>query len=155
MSNLFRLFYFNSGVLVNSNTVNKRQLDNSMQSFMDLLSVENSDNLAIDVYSNSIILENKNKHMNIKLNSIELFESRHKVEEVKVNWLAEVNNSLYYSEEEMLLIQENIEAMQNFEPSEDAVEFSFPNEIPEKFKEVQSKETELYLVETIEPLYSL
>jgi hypothetical protein len=155
MSNLFRLFYFNSGVLINSNTVNKRQLDNAIQSFMDLLGVENSDNLAIDVYSNSIILENSDKHMNIKLNSIELFESRHKTEEVRVNWLTEVNPSSYYSEEEILLIQENIEAMQNFQPSEETPEFIFPNTIPDKFKEVQSKETELYLVDTIEPLYTL
>jgi len=124
MSSLLKAFCFKNGKLINASVVNARQKENVLESFRQTLNQENTLGLSVVFYDNEVISNKSEGLIKINIDSIDVQGERFLKEEVKVNWVSEVNLSAFYSLEECELVNENIQAMINFVPLASNAEFS-------------------------------
>jgi len=161
----YRANYFYKNKLMSSASIAEINKESALESFKQSLSLDSTQDLCVELYLEQKIRQSMNQGFKIRVlkGSILVEKESNKKQMVRINWMNELNISAYYNEEEVEQIQQNIQAMMSFTPEEIVSEegeisytqFEFPNQIEERYKEIDLKDKETIVVESILPIETI
>lgn len=167
----YRAHYFYGNKLVNTAVISEKNKESLLESLKQSMFLDSTEKLSVELYPEQKMRYYMSEGFYIKVSKgfVTIEKEEFKKEQVRVNWMNDLNISAYYNEEEVQKIQENLQAMMDFVPQESqedilddngevigqqAVmnEFVFPHEIEQRFKEITSNIKEKKKIEDIFPI---